>query len=294
MKKNPKSITRLLLTLVCLLSMLLVGIVNDCHAKEKKNKQQYSNDFKEFPAGSPEAVLTTFIESDFKDAEDRYLNLTESGDIPNCGYPTLLINSYKINNKFVDKQTGEVTVNLELDVRAIEAGANRDPDAQCKNKTIYVNNSKRTLSSVGSTNHFVETILEQPLLNSDKQDNNYYFVPKDRRKWSFPVRMVKRQGKWVIATESIPLITTYVSMEINAFINQIFKYNSIIEVCKGKLSIQRYVKEKRQLDYASTEIGTDLKRFRNKYCTTNEVESIEIHINTMMQTIKKLKECAKE
>lgn len=163
----------------------------------------------------------------------------------------------------------------------------------CKDKILYVNNKKHILSNVTSTSNFIETILEQSAQTQHHQVREYP-VSKDKRKWIFPIRMMKKHGKWLIATESIPLIATYISEAIKTYINEISVNYSMNEVCNGTLSIQRYFKERRQLDISTAEIGTNLNKFKAEYCAPDEIKTRIKFIEHYKQSIQELREWQKD
>jgi hypothetical protein len=281
------------LTLAVFLQALITVSGTDCYAETNRPTQRHSKDFKRFPAGSPEAVVTKFIESDFEDSVDRALNLTETGDIPTCGYPRLFIKSYKIVNKVIDPKSGEVTVNLALDVRAIHSDGNRHPEDTCSKKVILVNDEKYSFSGIKDTKELIEKIINDKISPTyDKYD--YYFLPASKRKWVLPVRMVRKRGQWLIENGSIPLLTIQISAEIADLTKSMKGYQAIDDVCSGKLTIKNYVKKKLNFDYSTTEIGADLKRFKMEHCSKDMNSFRKEVINNTAKSIQDFKELQKE
>jgi hypothetical protein len=281
------------ITIALLLQALITGSSTDCYAETNRPTQRHSKDFKRFPAGSPEAVVTKFIESDFEDSVDRALNLTETGHIPICGYPRLFIKSYKIVNKVIDPKNGEVTVNLALDVRAVHTDGNRRPEDTCSKKIILVNDEKCIFSGIKNTKEFIETIINGKV-SSSYNNFDYYFLPANKRKWVLPVRMVRKRSQWLIENGSIPLLSIYISSEIASHKAEILKYKAINDVCSGKLPINQYVSRKLQLDYATTEIGTNLKRFKAECCRKHDIDYRIITISEIMDSLKDFEKLEKE
>jgi hypothetical protein len=92
--------------MVCLFALLITASVKESFAKDKR-MQQYSKDFKAYPAESPEAVVTAFVEyADLgKGRTDKMTNscicfgsLIEQGSVPDNSQ-SLIIKSYEIASK---------------------------------------------------------------------------------------------------------------------------------------------------------------------------------------------------
>lgn len=295
MNEITRNTMRILLLIICLFSILFSEKVHVCHAKEKKSEQQYSKDYKKYPDGSPEAVLTAFIESDLGDMDNRDIDeryplwwrLTEKPGLAGNDkrYLQLTITSYRICETSIDTVNGAVTVNLEMDVRYLSTlGFDFKKWGGVPvmvNGIEYLTNSEQFIKDV-----FGEKAPS--IINNEA--NNFYSVQKDKRKWLFPVRMKSINNKWVISNSTIPIQATNISMVIHVIKTQIFKHQSVKEVCSGNLSFQKYVREKRYVGMVSMEeTGTDLKAFRNHFCTPNEIESIEQSIINFGKTIQQLK-----
>lgn len=289
---------RILLTIICSFTMLFIGSVSVCHAKEKQVKQQYSKDYKKFPAGSPEAVLTAFVEADLGDLDNRgddrryplWWDLTEtpgqtSDDKP---YINLIIKSYKIVGSTIDNGKGIATVNLEMDVLVFCSEGRSF--SEWEGMPVNLGTAKYAINS----EVFLKEVLGSNLEKIMNKESFSYPVQKDKRKWTFPIQMVKKDGKWVIANGYIPHRSMYVSTDIKNIEKRLFDNKSSMEVCNGKLSLQTYMKKIRPIDHITTEIGTDMNKFNAHYCRPEIKEMIEGFIKKDKLYIQQLKDLSKE
>ncbi len=281
--------------------MLLAGNVSICDAKSNKNKQQHSKDYKKFPDGSPEVVLTAFVEADLgdlynRDNDDRYplwWNLTERGGIPEDGYLKLYIYSYSITNKSIDKQSGDAIINLVMDVRAIWASGNPTDSNVISWRGVPVNIGNTKYSS--QTKQFVEAVfgkteIANRILN---KEIGYYPVPKDKRKWVFPVRMVNKKGKWLIAMESVPLETSYLSSKIDWYKEERNKEIAINDVCNGMRKIDSH-SMKPYTDDVKKKNGSNPQKFKDKFCKEDDIKARENNVKEYTDAILQFESLIKD
>jgi hypothetical protein len=283
-----KNTIRMLLPILTIVTMLFVVTAHICQAKDKKCAIQYSKDFKKYPDGSPEAVLTAFVEADLENTDDRFLRLTEFGTIPDDSYPKLFINSYKISAKTCDKKTGDVLLDLEMDVRVIWPKENiRKIIIQQKAKTIYVDSIKYSSDST----QFLEAVFnDTDMSNNEKY---YYSMPTNRRKWVFPVRMVNKQGKWLLATDTIPYKSCYLIAEIDWHAKYMLESIAMNDVCRGKRKFDPKIIQ-RKLNTVREKIGNDIRKFKAEYCTPEVLSGRNLSIREDMQIIQQLEAAAEE
>lgn len=240
--------------LFCLLTMCLLVNVEESHAKDKKS-QQFSKDYKSFPAGSPEAVVASFIEyADLaKDANredgDRFplfWSLTELSSVPENSQ-RLIIKSYKIDGKNI-LPSGDVIVNLKMDVRAIALSSCDPKDSGYNYQRNNCNWRERILVvpdpatggkyRVDAAN--TETFIRHVFGNSEtstrilSKTKGIYAIPKAAREWSFEIRLVKKKGKWLISQDSVPIEVRYIGAEINKYRKLAILGNEAEEICEGK------------------------------------------------------------
>ena len=298
MNRPTKNTINLLFPIICLISMLFVGNVNDCHAKEKKGKQHHSKDYKKFPAGSPEAVLTAFVEADLESLDNRsddnryplWWDLTETPGQTSDDkrYIELIIKSYKIVGTTIENNKGIATVNLEMYVLAFYSAG------RSLNKWEGVPVNLGTAKYATNSKVFLKEVLGSNIEKIMNKDNSSYPVQKEKRKWIFPVKMIKKNGKWVIANGYIPINSMYVRTDIKNIEKRLFDNKSSMEVCNGKLSLQTYMKKIRPIDHITTEIGTDMNKFKAHYCRPEIKEMIEGSIKEDKLYIQQLKDLSKE
>lgn len=285
------SIKILLITLlVCLLTIVVTVRVKDCSAKDKKS-QHYSKDYKAFPNGSPEAIVTAFVEADLGDIfnrenDDRYYlwwDLTEREGAPeDC--QRLIINSYKIARKRTEQRTGDIIVDLEMDVRAVQLvddilkNETNETRNYCKWRGIIRADGNRF--SLLNTRGFVEQIFgnNDNTVSILQKKGGYYVVPKGKRKWTFEIRLVNKKSKWLISNDSIPIVSSYIGNIINDYKKYISGLNRMNEVCDGKRVLDKSI-------LAEYEFGDDKKialnfqKYKAKYCaedrTSNRNDAIK-------------------
>jgi hypothetical protein len=177
---------------IVVIACLLIGVTsfdgNDCFAQN--NKQKHSADYKAFPTGSPEAVVTAFIETDLGDVfnrenDERYhlwWDLTEKGGAPeDC--QRLIIDSYKIARKRIEARTGDVIVDLEMNVCAIQlmgviSREKYETTNYCRWRSIVRTNENRF--SLVSPKEFLEHIFGKNNISANilQKKDDYYIVPK--------------------------------------------------------------------------------------------------------------------
>jgi len=243
----------------CIISTILVFNAANCHAKNKK-AEQFSKDYKAYPAGSPEDVVTKFIEyadlakGAHRDDGDRYplfWSLTETSFVPEDAQK-LIIKSYSINGKST-LPSGDVIVNLKLDVRAIsERSCDSKPSGynkqlnNCKwrDRTVLIHNSasnREDRVSAASTDMFMQYVfgnsdLVQKIIygKNSVPTPKIYAVPKATRIWEFEIRLVKKKGKWLISQDSVPIQLEDIDGELIEYKELVNKGIEITEICEGK------------------------------------------------------------
>jgi hypothetical protein len=268
---------KLCVLMIYLFATLLACSVADSHANDTK-AQQYSKDYKTFPAGSPEAVVTSFVEyADLgkganREADERFplfWSLTELGEVPDNSQ-RLIINSYKVDGKNT-LPTGDVIVWLKIDVRAIhlsscDSGRSSAYNYQMNNcewrdRTVIIHNStsgREYPVSTADTQAFIQYVFGnsetgKAILSKKK---GMYAIPKATREWKFKIRLVKKKGKWLISQDSVPIEVSYIDDEIKSYRSMVRHGNEAIEICEGKR-----IPDKNSFYYA--------KETRGKKCKAN-------------------------
>lgn len=256
----------------CIISTLLVFNAANCHAKNK-NAEQFSKDYKAYPAGSPEDVVTKFIEyadlakGAHREADERYplfWSLTETSFVPEDAQK-LIIKSYSINGKST-LPSGDVIVNLKLDVRAISerscdsksSGYNKQlNNCKWRDRTVVIHNSatnRKDRVSAASTDEFIQNVFGNSEISkeilSGKNDMSFmeriFTIPKATRIWEFEVRLVNKKGKWLISQDSVPIQLVYIDEEIKNYNRVVMGGYKTKDICEGKLPPEKkgfYTKE---------------------------------------------------
>ena len=290
---------RIVFITISLFYLLLAGHVTYCYASDQNNsKYQHSKDYKNFPVNSPEAVLTAFVGADLGDIfnrnnDDRYplwWGLTELGGVPdNDGYLKLYIKSYKITTSDKASQANHKTLNLELDVRVIWSSGNPKDISIINWRSIPV--TVGDTSYLSNTQQFVKAVLGNNANRVLKKEVDFYPVTKNNRSWVIQVQMIKKNGKWLIATKTLPFQSAYVNSEVLYYKEEVGREIETNKVCEGKRGVDQYIME-RQLDYVKKEIGKSFKKFRAKFCTENDLKVRSRFIEGGISTIQKLNSAA--
>ena len=276
-----------------IIATLLAAFTTNCHANDSKKRARHSKDYREFPAGSPEAVLTAFIETDLGDIfnrqdDDRYplwWRLTESCGAPE-DYQKLIIDSYQITRQVVNSPPDEVILNLAVDVKSIGIDGNpQDKNTGWRNLIVYIEDVQHSLASTkslleylyGSENSIVNKIL--------RSEGGYYKIPINKHLWNFPVTMILSNNKWLISTKTIPIQMAYTISHVNYYKKLIADRKIFDDICIGKQKLQSSIL--RQYSYSDYEtIGVNYRKYKQKYCTDEEKAFRQKLINDYSNTIK--------
>jgi hypothetical protein len=296
-----------IIMMVCLLLGITKGNETDCFAHD--NDQQYSKDYKAFPPGSPEAVVTNFIEfADLgkdanRQADERYplfWSLTEQSSVPDNSQ-SLIIKSYKItgNNSL---PSGDVIVNLKMDVRAIAITSCKNNDDYYNKQVNYCNWRERIINirdittntvnynNTANTQQFINYVFSETKTADDiiAKISGIYAVPKNKRDWIFDIKLLWKKDKYLISTDSIPLEAKYIYDEINSYKIDIYYLNAMNEVCNGKRKLDRSIVQ----DYDFRIIGLDLLKYKAKYCSHNKIEKRGDAINDLSNILQSLEKAS--
>ena len=194
----------------------------------------------------------------------------------------LIINSYKIARKRTEQRTGDIIVDLEMDVRAVQLvddilkNETNETRNYCKWRGILRADGNRfsLLNTPGDLwNRYLEIMITPSVYFQKK--GGYYVVPKGRGKWTFQDRLVNKKSKWLISNDSIPIVSSYIGNIINDYKKYISGLNRMNEVCDGKRVLDKSI-------LAEYEFGDDLKLlliFRS--IRPNIALKIELPIATM-------------
>ena len=277
MSDRARKYLRVVLPLICFVCALLMGYPATCLANGSEMVQRHSKDYKQYPAGSPEAVLTAFVEADLDNVfnrqdDDRYpvwWDLTELGGAQDS-YQELIINSYEID-RVPGGQPADLILNLKVDVKMIWVGGNaNDTSSDWLDRTVYFKKIKMSLSPVKS---FMTKVFGEDSKTANKiidKVSGYYDVPKKNSEWVFPIRMVKKNTKWVISMESIPLQLSIARAHSDWYKKLYLDELAFDEVCNGTRKIDNYIMGK--YAYGDVEkIGRNVNMFTTKYCTYDAI-----------------------
>ena len=264
------------------------GDVSCGNANSNAVAQVHSKDSKSFPRNSAKTVLTAFVEADLGDFnnrqnDDRYplwWGLTERGGAPEDDGVKLFIQSYKITENTTKKKIRDMILNLEMDVRAFWlSGDPKISGASRRDVNVVVAGS---MYSLGESNFF-EAVLGKGgnavILHRNKAD--YYYVPKDKRKWVFPVRMIKVKGKWVIATGSVPPEAFYGNKLLDLYSCEINKRRKINEICAGRRPFDTKIMESYR--YLQSPTGSNESRFRSQFCGETDIRIREESVDKFVE-----------
>lgn len=302
-----------LVLMACLFALLITGSVKEGFAKDKR-MQQYSKDYKAYPAGSPEAVVTAFIEfADLGKGANRqdderlslFWSLTEQSSVPDNSQ-SLLIKSYEIAGKSL-LPSGDAIVKLKMDVRAIKLIPCYPKDSNSvhsryneqinncnwRERTVYIGDSvtgssKRINTSNNSS--FINYVFGEGRESSGILANisDIYVVPKNKREWTFEVRLIKRKNRWLISTDSIPLESGYVSKEIKEYNENVDLVNTMNDVCYGKRVLDKSIIK--YYDFGDDKIiGLNLQKYKDKYCTKKYLNDGNSALKEYITTLQLLK-----
>jgi len=245
---------------ICLIFALTFSTVGGVQAASNT----FSKDYKAYPPGSPEDVVTKFIEyADLakganRQADERFplfWSLTELSKVPDDSQ-RLIIKSYKIGDKKV-LPSGDVIIGLKLDVRAI-ALSSCDPKAigsynyqrnNChwRERTVIIHDSTAAYKgwrvNTALTEHFYKYVfgndskIAKDLLTVSTKPydvQRIYTIPKTTRNWTFEIRLVKKKSKWLISQDSVPIEVKYIDEEIKSYKEMIRHGNEALEICEGR------------------------------------------------------------
>lgn len=276
-----------------IVAMSLVWLVAVAQAESHAGstpKVVHSKDYKKFPKGSPEAVLTDFIEADLgdfynRDADERFplwWNLTEKGGIPEDDNLKLFINSYNVK-KIETISSVEAVIALELDVRAIspfstpESKTSR-PITVALDGTVYKADGDLFIERVFGKDEVSNKII--------KKIPGQYIVPSGNRKWMLLVRVIKKANQWVIANDSVPPQVSYLSTVISILHSARKETVAFKEACKSKKNFSPKIFGNNEL--IKREINNDYQKFVTSYCDSEHMRIRDVVISRYDKNIRNL------
>ncbi|GFO56972.1 hypothetical protein GMSM_39790 [Geomonas sp. Red276] len=286
--KITLAIIKILIHLFVICGGGINGYASDSEGANKSNQKCSTS--------KPEDVLTCFVEADLSDYsnrsdDDRYplwWDLTENGGAPQDSLK-FVVRSYKIQQLGTyDAKTA--VLGLEIDARALVSNGQKIEDW----RKLTVSTNGVTYST--NTNVFVESIFGKGEISERirAREDDLYTLPIKNRTLMFTIKVIKKNGKWVISKENIPLEMTRLQEAI-AYFTTLKKMDvANNDVCDDKLSFKIYINKKLQNGYVLSEVKGDEKKFRRKMCTDDGYKSRLESISSFSKILATLDSLSKE